>query len=252
MNTPADLIASCPFTAGAGQEERDTQRSAMPSDASAASAASEYASYMRTDDLLSLQRPDAELLHRDERLFQCVHQSTELWLKQAVFEVVHAIELIGQGRIATAVQILDRATACVGFTAEQVKLLARMSSFDFGRLRPALGQGSGLESPGWSGLREQAARLYDAFKARCERERLLLGDLFRTGPEQPLYGLAEALLNLDAQVSVWRVEHLFITVRTIGTGGVGTKGMPVQSLAKLLSHRLYAELWEARSETAVP
>ena len=38
---------------------------------------SEYASYMRTDELLNLQRLDAEMLHRDERLFQCVHQSTE-------------------------------------------------------------------------------------------------------------------------------------------------------------------------------
>lgn len=250
MNTPADPIASCPFAAGAGQAEEQALRSTAVTGAAAACAASEYARYMRTDDLLSLQRPDADLLHRDERLFQCVHQSTELWLKQAVFEVVHAVDLIEQGRIATAVQILERAAACVGFTTDQVKLLARMSSFDFGRLRPALGQGSGLESPGWSGLRQEAARLYDAFKARCARERLLLGDVFRTGPEQPLYGLAEALLNLDAQVSVWRVEHLFITVRTIGTGGVGTKGMPVQSLAKLLSHRLYAELWEARSETA--
>ena len=41
---------------------------------------SDYERYLRTDELLSLQKTDAEWVHRDELLFQTVHQSSELWL----------------------------------------------------------------------------------------------------------------------------------------------------------------------------
>lgn len=211
---------------------------------------SEYASYMRTDILLSLQRPDAELLHRDERLFQCVHQSTELWLKQAVFEIEHAIALIEGARPMAAAKILGRATDCIELITGQLKLLSKMSSFDFGALRPALGKGSGLESPGWSSLRRAAPRLHAAFSAQCETSGSDLQDVFRSGHDAPLYVLAEALIDLDGKVSVWRLEHLFVAVRTIGTGGIGTKGMPVQTLANMLNHRLFPDLWEARAALA--
>ena len=43
--------------------------------------ASDYERYLRTDELLSLQKPPEERVHHDELLFQTVHQSSELWLK---------------------------------------------------------------------------------------------------------------------------------------------------------------------------
>jgi tryptophan 2,3-dioxygenase len=52
---------------------------------------------MRTDELLSLQRRPEEVIHRDELLFQVVHQSTELWLKLACSEIAEATRLIGDG-----------------------------------------------------------------------------------------------------------------------------------------------------------
>ena len=45
--------------------------------------ASDYERYLRTDELLSLQKPAEERVHHDELLFQTVHQSSELWLKFA-------------------------------------------------------------------------------------------------------------------------------------------------------------------------
>ncbi|RYH71073.1 MAG: tryptophan 2,3-dioxygenase [Alcaligenaceae bacterium] len=212
---------------------------------------SEYASYMRTDELLGLQKADAELLHRDERLFQCVHQSTELWLKQATFEIEYAIRLIDSDRLTAAAQILSRAGACLDNITRQLIVLAKISSFDFGILRPALGKGSGLESPGWHAIREIAPKLYASLTARREAQQLTLSDMFKSGSDSALYVLAEALLDIDEKISVWRVQHLNIAVRTIGNGGVGTKGMPVQTLANLLNHHLFADLWEARSATAV-
>ena len=50
-------------------------------------AATDYERYLRTDELLSLQKTAAEVVHRDEHLFQAVHQSSELWLKLACLEL---------------------------------------------------------------------------------------------------------------------------------------------------------------------
>ena len=47
------------------------------------SGASDYERYLRTDELLSLQKPPEERAHHDELLFQTTHQSSELWLKFA-------------------------------------------------------------------------------------------------------------------------------------------------------------------------
>jgi tryptophan 2,3-dioxygenase len=42
--------------------------------------ASDYERYLRTDELLALQKSPDERVHPDELLFQTVHQSSELWL----------------------------------------------------------------------------------------------------------------------------------------------------------------------------
>ncbi len=53
---------------------------------------SDYERYLRTDDLLELQKKPEEMTHRDELLFQTVHQlAPELWLKLACFEIEEAI-----------------------------------------------------------------------------------------------------------------------------------------------------------------
>ena len=49
-----------------------------------ARAPSDYERYLRTDELLALQKTPEEWAHRDELLFQTVHQSSELWLKLGV------------------------------------------------------------------------------------------------------------------------------------------------------------------------
>src|ERR671923_153058 len=57
---------------------------------------SDYERYLRTDELLSLQKTADEWVHRDELLFFTVHQSSELWLKHAWNEVEEAtpVELL--------------------------------------------------------------------------------------------------------------------------------------------------------------
>ena len=57
-------------------------------------AATDYERYLRTDELLSLQKTPEQVVHRDEHLFQTVHQASELWLKLACLEIEHATALL--------------------------------------------------------------------------------------------------------------------------------------------------------------
>src|SRR5512133_3845156 len=53
--------------------------------------ASDYERYLRTDELLALQKKTEALLHPDEMTFQVVHQASELLMKGAAFELERAL-----------------------------------------------------------------------------------------------------------------------------------------------------------------
>ena len=72
--------------------------------------ASDYERYLRTDELLSLQKSSAELLHADEMTFQVMHQASELLLKGVAWELDRARALIGEG------DFLIRPSSCVAAT----------------------------------------------------------------------------------------------------------------------------------------
>ena len=67
-------------------------------------AGSDYERYLNTEELLALQKGPGEWVHRDELLFQTVHQSSELWLKLAWNEVETAAELVESGDLAGALR----------------------------------------------------------------------------------------------------------------------------------------------------
>ena len=63
---------------------------------------SDYERYLRTDELLALQKPDGERVHHDELLFQVVHQSSELWLRLVASETEASAARIRDGELAGA------------------------------------------------------------------------------------------------------------------------------------------------------
>ncbi|MFL5961619.1 MAG: hypothetical protein ACJ757_01815 [Gaiellaceae bacterium] len=73
--------------------------------------ASDYERYLRTDALLSLQKGADEWVHRDELLFQTVHQSSELWLKLAWNEAEEACRLVAADDVPAANRCGARMTA---------------------------------------------------------------------------------------------------------------------------------------------
>ena len=60
-----------------------------------------------------------------------------------------------------------------------------------------------------------------------------------TGREhEELYQLAEALIEWDERVDVWRIRHYKVVERIIGDRVVGTQGTPVEVLGRLIHHAL--------------
>jgi tryptophan 2,3-dioxygenase len=208
----------------------------------------DYARYMRTGALLSLQRVPEEMAHRDELMFQTVHQSTELWLKHACFEVEEAARQVAAGHIETAVRLLARASLGIELVTGQLEMLRHLSPWDFQTIRTVLGHGSGFESPGWRSVQAVSTQLREAFDELSRRQDVNLVDLYRGCPEDPLYRLCEAMIEWDERVALWRTRHYKVATRIIGHDVVGTKGTPVDVLTRLLAHKFFPELWSARTE----
>jgi tryptophan 2,3-dioxygenase len=210
---------------------------------------SDYERYLRTDALLALQKGADEWVHRDELLFQTVHQSSELWLKLAWNEVEEAGRLVTAADIPPANRLLRRAVACLRTVTDALDMLEHMSPWEYTEVRKVLGHGSGFDSPGFRELRRVAKPLGEAFHAAREQAGLSLIEVYTRGREfDELYNLAELLIELDERVTVWRVRHFKVVQRTIGADVIGTQGTPVEVMGRLIHHSFYPELWAVRND----
>ena len=232
---------------------------------------SDYERYLRTDALLSLQKTPDEWVHRDELLFQTTHQSSELWLKLAWNDVEAATEHLRgvgsteprssggagfagaaagtDGDIPAALRLIRRSVLCLRYATEQLDMLEQMSPWEYQEIRKVLGHGSGFDSPGWREIRRVTPALGQAFHALREEAGLSLVDVYVKGREhEELYQLAEALIEWDERINLWRIRHYKLVARVIGDSVVGTQGTPVEVLGRLIHHVFFPELWRLRNE----
>jgi tryptophan 2,3-dioxygenase len=210
--------------------------------------ASDYERYLRTDELLALQKTPDEQVDRDELLFQTVHQASELWLKLAWNEVEEATRLIERGELEPAERLLRRALRCLDYVTGQLEMLEALSPWEYQAIRKVLGHGSGFDSPGFREIRRITPQLGQAFQARLRESGLSVVELYRQGRSQErLYQLAELLIGWDERITLWRMRHYLVVARVIGDSVVGTQGTPVELLGGLIKQRFYPELWQARN-----
>ena len=224
--------------------EEDYSQPVLPGDG-----ASDYERYLRTDDLLALQKTPEEMVHRDELLFQTVHHSSELWLKLACFAVETATTELRAHNTAAAIRLLRRASDCLKIATQLLDMLEHMSPWEYQSIRQILGHGSGFDSPGFRNIRRVSPSLGEAFDALRREHGLSLVELYVRGREfEELYQVAESLIEWDERVSVWRFRHYKVVARVIGDEVVGTQGTPVELLGGLIKNKLYPELWQVRND----
>src|SRR5437763_16847979 len=100
-----------------------------------------YERYLRTEELLSLQTPEDELVQHDELQFQVVHEVFELWWKEAAFALRSIRKLLQQLDLPPAVRLMQRVIRIQLLMLENMRLLESMSPWDFHAFRKGLADG---------------------------------------------------------------------------------------------------------------
>jgi tryptophan 2,3-dioxygenase len=105
-----------------------------------------YASYLKVDELLALQRPLSDGPEHDEMLFIVIHQVYELWFKQMLHEVGRLQRLLEEGQGLAALGTLKRTLTILKVLVSQIDVLETMTPLEFLSFRDRLESGSGFQS----------------------------------------------------------------------------------------------------------
>ena len=105
-----------------------------------------YWSYLKLDELLSLQQPVSEGPEHDEMLFIIIHQVYELWFKEVIHELDYLQESLRNGDLPSALHTLKRILTILKTLVAQIDVLETMTPLEFLTFRERLETGSGFQS----------------------------------------------------------------------------------------------------------
>jgi tryptophan 2,3-dioxygenase len=218
-----------------------------PFDGSYGSGQTEYERYLRTAELLGLQKPPEKRSHPDELLFQSVHQVEEIWMKLMVHELGEAAAHLESDRPVQAAAALHRVGGVAEMLERQLKTFETMLPSAYLVIRKGLGQGSGLDSPGFNRLNEVAPIVWGIYeKALARRGAELLAIYEDPNLHPDLLSVAEGLVDFDAQMQRFKREHIMVVRRIIGIGTASLRGNPMDMLERSAQLTYFPMLWAVR------
>lgn len=214
-----------------------------------------YVSYLKVDELLSLQEPKSDGPEHDEMLFIIIHQTYELWFKQILHELDRARRLLREGSLHASLGTLRRVRTIMKTLVGQVDILETMTPLEFNAFRARLESSSGFQSYQFREFEAVFARpgIWDDVVALLDAHGCLISpdieesllSVYRTRPDVSL--LLEELVDIDEGLQEWRYRHVKMVERTIGnsrgTGGSSGAGY----LKSTLFSPVFPELWAIRS-----
>jgi tryptophan 2,3-dioxygenase len=235
-----------------------------------------YTSYLRLEELLSLQTLHSSPEHPDELLFIVVHQASELWFKLILHELAILTQRISDFDTLGAVETVKRVNALVRIVTAQLNALETLPPQRFAQFRGYLGTSSGSQSIQFraieaaSGMRDthfmNALRehgdvdpaieralskptLQALFDNLLEHEGVTLEQVYVELKQRPLQMLAEGLLEYEQGFGMWRFLHVQLVERIIGPDTGGTGGtLGSKYLQKTISQKFFPKLWAVRSK----
>jgi len=105
-----------------------------------------YSSYLKLDELLSLQQPRSAGPEHDEMLFIVIHQVYELWFKEMLHELSYLATLLRDNETPRALHTLKRILTVLKVMVAQIDVLETMTPLEFLSFRDRLESGSGFQS----------------------------------------------------------------------------------------------------------
>jgi tryptophan 2,3-dioxygenase len=103
-----------------------------------------YGDYLHLDKVLTAQAPLSSA--HDELLFIVQHQTSELWMKLAIFEMCSAASAIRGDDLQPAFKMLTRVARIFEQLNNAWDVLRTMTPSEYAVMRPSLGQSSGFQS----------------------------------------------------------------------------------------------------------
>ena len=103
-----------------------------------------YGDYLHIDRILTAQAPLSDA--HDEMLFIIQHQTSELWMKLALYELNGARDMIAADRTPEALKMLARVSRIFEQLNNAWDVLRTMTPSEYTRFRDDLGQSSGFQS----------------------------------------------------------------------------------------------------------
>lgn len=210
----------------------------------------DYEKYIRTEELLGLQKPADGLSCHDELQFQIIHQAHELYMKLIEHELRFACTCLDRDDAPRALTHLRRVSTIQRVLLHSIDLLDTMAPTDYMTIRTVLGRGSGQESPGFKTmLRLPGELVWPACSAFLERSGVALRKIYDAPHDHhQLFQLCEGLVDYDQLLQTWRYRHLVLVYRIIGTGTPSLKGKHSDLLAHGMKQRFFPKLWDVRDE----
>jgi len=249
-----------------------------------------YGSYLRVDELLSLQQPQSAPPHHDELLFIIIHQVYELWFRQLLHEIEAAMRHLDSADFLKVGKNFRRIHAIQRLLEQQVDVLETMTPQEFNAFRDGLNPASGFQSAQFREIeflcgaqktgylkfleptsnerarleaRLAAPSLYDALKSALARRGFAVDssdaliETYRTIYENEeqhyeLYMMLEDFIEFDERFLLWRSRHVRMVERMIGMK-MGTGGsLGARYLQTTLDKRFFPELWDVRTVLGAP
>ena len=103
-----------------------------------------YGDYLALDQLLASQRPRSK--EHNELLFIIQHQTTELWMKLMLHELLAAREQIRSGDLSPAFKMLARVSRIMNNLIQAWDILSTLTPTEYSAFRDSLGKSSGFQS----------------------------------------------------------------------------------------------------------
>ena len=150
-----------------------------------------YISYLKVDELLSLQQPESDGEH-DEMLFIVIHQTYELWFKQMLHEIAEVQKTLEAGKSHRSLAILGRVRTIMKTCVGQLDILETMTPLQFNTFRGRLQSSSGFQSAQFRefeavlGRRDQAGAGADKKSGMGMAEHLIPGSPARARVEDAM------------------------------------------------------------------
>ncbi len=147
-------VQGCPFGHGGGASAASTHASSAPHVPPADetwhdaqldfSESMSYGDYLSLGSILSAQHPLSP--DHNEMLFIIQHQTSELWMKLALYELRAALDAVHRDELPPAFKMLARVSRIMEQLVQAWSVLSTMTPSEYTAMRPYLGSSSGFQS----------------------------------------------------------------------------------------------------------